>query len=140
MLKNIIVALGMVLILSINFVSAEVPDKKTAAITAATSWLNKIDNNQYAASWTDAAPIFKNAITQQQWVQSLNNIRTPLGKLISRKLMNATYKTALPGAPDGEYVVIQFNTSFTNKKSAVETITPMMNTDKTWRVSGYYIK
>jgi len=30
--------------------------------------------------------------------------------------------------------------SFENKKSAVETITPMLDKDKKWRVSGYYIK
>ncbi len=43
-------------------------------------------------------------------------------------------------APDGQYVVIQFETSFENKKKAVETITPMMAPDGTWRVSGYFIK
>ena len=55
-------------------------------------------------------------------------------------MKTATYKTSLPGAPDGEYVVIQFDTSFENKKAAIETVTPMMDQDGTWRVSGYYIK
>ena len=32
------------------------------------------------------------------------------------------------------------DTSFQNKKSAVETITPMKENDGKWRVSGYYIK
>ena len=31
----------------------------------------------------------------------------------------------MPGAPDGQYVVIQFETSFQNKKSAIKTVTPM---------------
>ncbi len=48
--------------------------------------------------------------------------------------------TSLPGAPDGEYVVIQYNTEFENKKVAIETITPMLDDDGKWRVSGYYIK
>jgi hypothetical protein len=46
----------------------------------------------------------------------------------------------LPGAPDGKYVVVQFDTSFQRKKSALETVTPMMEKDGKWRVSGYYIK
>jgi hypothetical protein len=46
----------------------------------------------------------------------------------------------LPGAPDGEYVVIQFETSFENKKSAIETVTPMIEINGGWRVSGYFIK
>jgi len=48
--------------------------------------------------------------------------------------------TSMPGAPDGEYVVIQFESSFANKESAVETVTPMKGEDGVWRVSGYYIK
>ena len=50
------------------------------------------------------------------------------------------FETSLPGAPDGEYVVIQMETSFENKASAVETITPMRDSDGEWRVAGYYIK
>lgn len=46
----------------------------------------------------------------------------------------------LSGAPDGRYVVIQYETAFERKKSAVETITPMVDPDGAWRVSGYYIR
>jgi hypothetical protein len=47
---------------------------------------------------------------------------------------------SLPGAPDGEYVVIQFKTAFENKKFAIETVTPMLDGDGKWRVSGYFIR
>jgi len=66
--------------------------------------------------------------------------RDPLGAMVSRKLKSATYAKTLPGAPDGEYVVIQYETSFEHKQSAVETITPMLDKDGKWRVSGYFIK
>ena len=66
--------------------------------------------------------------------------RKPLGNVLSRNLMFTKYTNTLPGAPDGEYVVIQYKTSFENKASAVETVTPMLDTDGIWRVSGYYIK
>jgi hypothetical protein len=46
----------------------------------------------------------------------------------------------MPGAPDGEYVVVQYETEFERKASAVETITPERDKSGTWRVSGYYIK
>jgi len=84
--------------------------------------------------------LFKAAITQSKWDDALTAVRTPLGKVLSRKLKNATYTKTLPGAPDGEYVVIQYDTSFENKKEAVETITPMLDKDGKWRVSGYFIK
>ena len=62
------------------------------------------------------------------------------GALKSRTLKSATFARTLPGAPDGEYVVIQYETAFENKAAAVETITPMLDKDGSWRISGYYIK
>jgi len=63
-----------------------------------------------------------------------------LGALKSRTLRSAALKSALPGAPDGQYVVIQFDSSFEHKASAVETVTAMLDTDGQWHVSGYYIR
>ena len=37
--------------------------------------------------------------------------------------------THLPGAPDGQYLVLQFNTSFAEKKAAVETVTVGLEKD-----------
>ena len=54
--------------------------------------------------------------------------------------MDAKPATELPGAPDGEYVVFQFSTAFEHKRAAVETVTPMMDADGQWRVSGYFVR
>jgi hypothetical protein len=35
---------------------------------------------------------------------------------------------------------VQFDTSFERKSAAVETVTPMIDPDGRWRVSGYFIK
>jgi hypothetical protein len=59
---------------------------------------------------------------------------------VSRTLKSRQYAASLPGAPDGKYVVIQYDSVFENKKGAVETVTPMLDPDGTWRVSGYFIK
>ena len=116
------------------------PEKEKAAVAAAEKWLALTDDGKNAESWKEAAGYFRNAVKQDQWDQAMQAARKPLGKLISRKVKDTTYKTALPGAPDGEYVVIRFETSFENKKSAVETVTPMLDKDGKWRVSGYFIK
>jgi hypothetical protein len=111
-----------------------------AAIKSAKSWLSLVDQGKYAESWDAAAKLFRGAIEKDAWENALKGAREPLGATVSRNEMSATYKTSLPGAPDGEYVVIQFNTSFENKKKAIETITPMKESDGSWKVSGYYIK
>jgi len=79
-------------------------------------------------------------VGKEQFQKSVEPVRKPLGKVISREVKSKRYTKQLPGAPDGEYVVIQFETSFENKKAAIETVTPMLDKDGVWRVSGYYIK
>jgi len=127
-----------VLLASVSIVKADSAIEK-AAISEALKWLKEVDEGKYEESWNDAAEYFKKAVKKEQWVQSLQAVRKPLGNLVSRELKNSTYRTSLPGAPDGQYVVILFQTSFENKKSAIETVTPMKDKDGNWRVSGYYI-
>ena len=130
----------LILCLSLWTGLAAAQDPKTEqAVLAAEQWLSLIDAGKYETSWREASGYFKNAITEDKRVLSLQAVRNPLGTLISRKIISATYMTSLPGAPDGEYVAIQFETSFENKTSAIETVTPM-HEENGWRVSGYYIK
>jgi len=111
-----------------------------AAQQSAQTWLALVDGGKYGQSWSEAAQLFKQAVTQSQWESAAKGAREPLGKLQSRKLQSAEFRRSLPGAPDGEYVVIQYATSFENKKSAIETVTPMKDKDGVWRVSGYIIR
>jgi hypothetical protein len=111
-----------------------------AAQQSAQTWLALVDAGKYGQSWSEAAQLFKQAVTQAQWEGAAKGAREPLGRLQARKLQSSEYRRTLPGAPDGEYVVIQYATSFENKKSAIETITPMKDKDGVWRVSGYFIK
>ena len=107
---------------------------------AAESWLALVDSGKYGESWEQASQFFKAAVTKEQWQTALRASREPLGKVLSRNLKSAVFTKTLPGAPDGKYVIIQYDSSFEHKQSAVETITPMLEKDGKWKVSGYYIK
>ena len=56
------------------------------------------------------------------------------------KLKNAQHLTSAPGAPDGDYVLIVFQSAFQHKQNATETITPSLDPDGQWRVSGYFVR
>ena len=116
------------------------PTAEKAALTSASTWLALVDEGKYSGSWEQAAVYFRNAVTREQWIASLEAVRMPLGRLVARRLKSKQYTKTLPGAPDGEYVVIQYETEFERKRSAVETVTPMLDRDGQWKVSGYYIK
>jgi hypothetical protein len=124
---------------SINPLQANEVAEKTA-VAASNAWLSLVDGENYAESWYQASSLFKAAVTKEQWQQSLKAVRVPLGKVVARKLKSKQYTKTLPGAPDGEYVVVQYETTFEKKQSAIETVTPMLDKNGKWRVSGYYIK
>jgi hypothetical protein len=134
------ILLAMIFLLAAGSAMAADDDSTAAAIAAAEEWLETIDSGAFAESWEATAAYFQAAVTRETWEQSLSAVRAPLGEMLSREISSSQYATELPGAPDGEYVVIQFTTSFANKKNAVETVTPMKDEDGSWRVSGYFIK
>jgi Protein of unknown function (DUF4019) len=114
------------------------PEKR--AQMAAETWLGQVDVGDYAASWKEASPYFQGAVTEKTWAASLNGVRKPLGKVVSRTLQSAQHTRSVPGAPDGNYVVMQFDTRFENKQAAVETVTFLQAKDGKWKAAGYYIK
>lgn len=120
--------------------SIPMPKPDQEAVRAAEAWLALVDAGKYAESWKTAAPYLKSVVKEKKWLATMAPVRNPLGKVISRKLKSAEFTRELPGAPDGQYVVIQFTTEFANKTSAIETVTPMKDKDGLWRVSGYLIK
>ena len=138
------IALGSILVLLFNFVTTTARAADQAAVDEATKaadrWLKLVDAGDYKQSWNTACSLFRNAVTADQWAQQVGSVRKQVGALVSRKLKSAQYATSLPGAPDGKYVVIQYDSVFQNKSDAVETVTPMLDKDGQWRVSGYFIR
>jgi len=117
---------------------------KKQADAAMQAWLGEIDQGDYPKSWTDASTSFRKVLTSEQWAAALQSVRSPLGKVLERKLESALYQTSVP-TPDGksikgEFVIAQFDTSFENMKYARETVTFEKDTDGAWHASGYYIK
>ncbi len=127
------------LLCSVAFAQDEAAKRK-AAEESAQSWLALVDNGDYGQSWEQASSFFKSKVSRDQWEKAMQQARAPLGKPINRTLMGSMYQTELPNAPKGEYVVIQYKTNFSNTGTAIETITPMLDKDGKWRVSGYYVK
>jgi hypothetical protein len=135
-------ALGLILsamMVASVVLAAATDDKEAKAIDAGRQWLSLCDQAKYGESWETAATYFKNAVKKEQWEQMAAAVRKPLGKVENRDVKSHNYQTTAPGAPDGEYVIIQFSTVFENKKESTETVTMMMDQDRGWRVSGYFV-
>jgi len=117
--------------------SQETPEKLAEA--AALSWLGLVDAGKYGESWDAAAEAFRASVPKERWQTMLDEARKPLGRLLSRNLKSAKPRKET-GAHAGEYVVLEFDTSFEHRPSSIETVTPMKEKDGTWKVAGYFIK
>lgn len=107
---------------------------------AAEDWLAGVDAGDSDVTWAEAASGFRAAVTKAAWAESLGRVQNALGLAVSRSLASAEYKSELPGAPDGHYVVLTYNTSFEHKANGVETVVPHLDDDGQWHVSGYFVK
>lgn len=99
-----------------------------------------IDAHEIDQTWTEASSLFKQSVSKDQWRSLIPNVRTPLGAVVSRSLKSSEARTTMPGAPDGDYRILQFDTRFTQKQAAIETVVLQLESSRGWRVSGYFIR
>ncbi|HKW80794.1 MAG TPA: DUF4019 domain-containing protein [Casimicrobiaceae bacterium] len=132
-------ALAAVAMLAVGVVLAQSPQASLVQETAR-GWLAMTDRGDAAASWQAAGPPFQNAITRERWAESLAQVREPLGTLTGRAIQSTEFRKTFPGAPDGDYAVVVFHTTFSKKAVARETVTLQREGDGAWRVIGYLIR
>lgn len=107
---------------------------------AVRSWLAQTDAGRYGDSWESASVLFRAAVTRPLWEKTMTDTRTPLGAVSRRSLKSATFTRTLPGAPEGEYVIVQYDTDFEKRPGSVETVTAVHEKDGSWKSGGYFIK
>jgi hypothetical protein len=137
-------ALRAVLVLGIGLLCAgplAAQDPRASLVQEiARTWLADTDRDNAAQSWKNAGKQFRNAITVERWAESLKAVRSPLGALSQRAQIGTEFRKNIPGAPDGEYAIVLFRTTFAKKLNSRETVTLEHEPDGAWRVIGYLIQ
>ena len=120
-----------------------------AATSTAERWLALIDGADYAESWNQASSLLKSGVqtsvlfrrvaSEAEWRSTIAAAQKQLGKVESRSLRSKRYAEELPGEPEGEYVVIEYEASLGGKKNGVEKVILTKDHDGEWRVSRYKI-
>ena len=111
-----------------------------AIISSAVAWLDLVDRGDYTNAWQQVSAGYAQSVAIPVFVQQMENVRKPMGLVGSRRLQKTHHAATLSGSPDGQYLVMTFNASFTNKSDAVETVTFVLDADDQWKCSGYFIK
>lgn len=111
-----------------------------AAVEVALGWLKLIDDGDYGKSFDEMAALFRGAVSKADWEKTMDLYGKGFGKVVSRKVESTRRTKHLPTGPAGEYVIIEFESSFEHTSRAAETVTLMWDRDGVWRVTGYFIK
>jgi Protein of unknown function (DUF4019) len=101
-------------------------------------WLSLLDDEKYEESWRQASSMFRDQVTLEIWLASLNRFRKPMGTMVSRSVSRVEFTKSLRGAPDGDYAVVHFSTSFRNQSGATERLTLVKEEGK-WETAAYAI-
>ena len=115
----------------------ELADKAKAGQTAAHAWLLLLDRRDWGTAWDASSQVFRQSVPLSAWMDGIPKLREPFGAFVERQPVDATYKTSLPGRPDGEYVTVLFTSRFAGKAQVEETVTTVREADGRWRVTGY---
>ena len=113
-------------------------DKET--IAASEKWLALLDTGKAGQAWDVSSKLLKSQVTRSKWIAGIGDMRKPFGKIASRTGEKFARAHSLPGAPDGDYSIIEFESTFANGKKAQEQLIWTLETGDVWRVSGYYIR
>ncbi len=132
--------------------SSAAPAASTAATTAASNredaesydvaetFLASVDAGDWQQSWRDAGEFFQTQTTAAEWSAAVDPVRSPLGAVEERKLASVQQLTTLPGAPDGEYEVLRFETKYAEVEGlSIETVI-MIRNGSSFNVAGYFIR
>jgi hypothetical protein len=111
-------------------------DLKEAA-DVSQNWLNLLDQGKYGESWDAASNIFRYTLKREEWIKAATKLRQPLGRVLSRQLMNEQPKKNPAGLPEGLYMLMAYKTAFQNRPDGIELVTLVWSTDNTWKVLSY---
>ena len=106
---------------------------------AAKAWLALVDEGKYGSKWDDLTSDFMKQGGMEALEKSKKAMRAPLGAVKSRTLNTIALVNAVPGNPDGEGVLFQYDARFENKE-AFERIMAMRDKDGVWKISAYECK
>ncbi len=104
---------------------------------AAEAFLVLVDKAKYSESYDAASSWFRRGITRRKWVDALGSSRTPLGRVLGRKLDRVELRSlGAPGVLDQAW--IYSNVRFESREPCPE-LTVVFIEEGRWRMSAYFV-
>lgn len=114
------------------------PSTEEQAVASANDFVKLVDASQFDKAYDAFSSFGQKAVSKEQFVAMMKGVQDKIGTQTSRKLKSKQFSHQLPGAPKGDYWVIDYETNFSKKGPSVERVTSMLE-GKTWKVGGYVL-
>ena len=100
----------------------------------------RVDQSELEEAWKVSADPFRKVTSLEAWMEAMNRERVPLGEAKARKLVNAEFTDSIQGVGSGRFFVMDFDSSFSKKEAAKETLIMKQENDGEWREAAYNIR
>jgi len=110
------------------------------AIEAGKKWLQLLDADNPGAAWDAASNQLQSGVTRDKFIAEMRRVRAPLGKLSTRTPVKFARAHDLPGAPSGDYAIIEYDAEYANGKHLSEQLIWAIAERDSWRVAGYFYR
>jgi len=107
------------------------------SIDAGMKWLALIDGGNAGAAWDLSSKQLKSSVTRDAFIKGMRDARKSLGKLETRTAERFARSHQLPGAPEGDYAIIDYTARFAQGKKLQERLVWSIEEGDIWRVAGY---
>lgn len=119
--------------------AGEAQSEISSARAAATTWLSKLDADQFSESWELLSSDSRKGISRWRWNFQCKMGRLVLGRPRARKEISVERTTKSPRGESGEFVLLGYETSSEKKGLITEHVAVQKDHDNYWRVCGYGI-
>ena len=86
------------------------------------NFLKSLDDGRYEDALQSMSPLFNALNDSNQWIARQKALRDAYGAVISRSRQRLLQRENYVNSPDGDYVIVQYESVFINKSKAVETV------------------
>lgn len=131
--------LALLLICLLPQVAPAVEDEAGKAAATAGGFVALLDRKDAGEAWRQLTPFARITKTPEQWQGLHRALRSAYGPLEKRILRGVTLQNRYAMLPDGRFAIVQFDTIFSGKRAAVETIVLALEKDGRWLVHDYVI-
>lgn len=128
----------LILLTLISLPAWAAPTGEQQALASAGSFLKLVDARQYPKAYLSFSKFAQKAATQETFINAMRTVQGQIGNQTSRKVLAKNFVHEIPGAPKGDYWIIDYDTNFSKKGPSVERVTTMLE-GKSWKIGGYLL-